>query len=79
MLDIGFQAETEALDEYKWTALHFAALYGHAAIVDMLLHAKASSNAVDNLGDTLAQDAERNGHHDIAKRLREWQPGAASK
>ena len=76
---IAAKANVNAADCLEWTPLHYAAVYGHAAIVDLLLHANASPNAVDTVGDTPAQLAEINGHPDIAKRLREWQPGAASK
>ena len=73
-------AYVNAADTDKQTPLHLAALYGHAAVADLLLDANASLTAVDDVfGDTPAQLAQRGGHHDLAKRLREWQPGASSK
>ena len=72
-------AYVNAVDTYKSTPLHYAAGYGRAAVADLLLDANASLTATDYLGDTPAQSAERYGHHDLAKRLRERQPGASSK
>ena len=63
----------------KWTPLHLAAASGHAAVADLLLDANASLTATDDFGETPAQIAELGGNHALAKRMREWQPGASSK
>ena len=52
VLWIGFylQAEIEAGGDYKWTALHFAAMFGKEAVAAQLLQACARVMAVDDYG-----------------------------
>ena len=108
----GFQAQLEAGTEGKRTALHVAAINGHAAVATKLLNAKALVDAADAGGDTPLHNAAYYGHAavaelllatnagptavnqfgttpadlgkqrlcpELAKRLREWPQGAASK
>ena len=55
------------------TALHVAAWYGRARVADLLLQANASTTAVTKDGNTPVQLAERNGHGELAERLRQAQ------
>ena len=71
-------ASVTAADNNDWTALHVAAVYGKAQVVDLLPQDKASSTAVTKYGDTPAQRAEQRGHTELAKRLRQAQSSTAS-
>lgn len=53
----------------QWTALHYAAFAGHAALIDDLLAAAADVNARSTNGSTVLMMAAREGHDDLAKRL----------
>ena len=66
------------MDNGGRTPLHWAAFYGKAQVVDLLLQAKASPTAVDKYGRTPAQWAEQLGNHDLAARLRQAEQAAAS-
>ena len=52
-----------------WTALHRAALDGHASIVKLLIDHGAAVDARDKDGDTPLHDAARNGHLPAVKLL----------
>ena len=39
-------------EQYKWTAMHYAAIHGHYKIVRMLIEAKADIEAKDDVSDT---------------------------
>lgn len=54
----------------KMTALHVAAMNGHAAIVDLLLANGAEMDAFDNYGRTPLQLAQENGHEAVTALLR---------
>ena len=72
-------AVVDAANVDGWTPLHWAAGYGQAAVAELLLQANASPTAVDKSGRTPADIAKGNRHPDLAKRLLEYQQGAASK
>lgn len=55
--------------ERQWTALHYAAFAGHAAIVETLLERGAEVNARSTNGSTVLMMAAREGHAAIAERL----------
>ena len=38
-----------SLQVFQWTPLHWAALYGHTAVVELLLQRGANSEAVDKV------------------------------
>ena len=73
------KAGVDAANINGYTPLHRAAANGHAAVAGLLLDANASPTAVTKYDDTPADLAKQNGHPELAKRLRECQPGAASK
>lgn len=57
--------------EREWTALHYAAFAGHAAVVEDLLAAGADVNARSTNGSTVVMMAAREGHAALAARLLE--------
>lgn len=57
-------------DNYKRTALHFAALNGHLKIVDVLLRKGAHVDKKDAAGKTPLDYANRYGHKKVAKLLK---------
>ena len=59
------------------TPLHYAARYGKSSIANLLVQVNASPTAVDNGGDTPAQDAKQYGHGDLAAMLLEAEQAAA--
>jgi ankyrin repeat protein len=64
-------ADIEAKDQnYKRTALHFAALYGQLDIVDALLKKGAHVDERDGAGKTPLDYAARYGHEKVAQRLK---------
>ena len=65
------KANVNAENDYGSTPLHWAAYYGHAAVVAQLLQAKANPTAVNKYGYTPAKTAESRGHSDLAKLLQE--------
>ena len=66
-------ANVHAVDNYGYTALHYAAWYDRARVADVLLQANASTTAVNKDGDTPVQNAEQTGHGELAERLRKAQ------
>jgi ankyrin repeat protein len=58
----------DARDEQGWTALYFAAAYGHLRCMNMLLDAKADVNLVLN-GGTSIMVASHAGHLDVVNAL----------
>ncbi|XP_046983201.1 BTB/POZ domain and ankyrin repeat-containing protein COCH-like [Schistocerca americana] len=62
-------ADVGAMDEDGWTALHWAALRGDAAVVRLLLSAASDPNARNLLGRTPLHWAARNGHAEVAAAL----------
>lgn len=53
----------------KRTALHKAAYFGHAHVVEFLVNIVADVNYADGDGDTALHDASRFGHVDVVKAL----------
>ena len=57
-------------DEDGWTALIYAAVYGHVKVVEMLLVAGADANAATNQSrKTSLMKAARYGHVEVVKKL----------
>ena len=71
MLWIGFdlQAEIEAVGDYNWTALRFAAMFGEEAVAAQLLQAGASVSAVNHNNLTPLHTAALHGRSSIANLL----------
>ena len=67
LLDAG--ADVSLQNQEGATALHFAASYGHDALVRTLLDAGADAQAVDHKGRTPSAAASAQGHQRIAERL----------
>lgn len=66
------------LDSSGYTALHYAALYGHNESAELLVRCGASVKIIDRLGrppETIASDS---GHHIIGGMLRDYQSNAAA-
>ena len=61
---------TRVTDPDGRTALHLAALGGHAGTVELLLHNNADPRVRDRAGDTPDALAERAGHAHVAALLR---------
>ena len=57
------------LDGRDFTALHYAALYGHNQIVDILISRQADVNAVSVEGRTPLHMAASGGWHEVVERL----------
>jgi uncharacterized protein len=68
LLDAG--APVDAQQHGGYTALHEAALNGNDALVEVLLAHGADRALADNERRTAADHAERNGHAELAARLR---------
>ena len=51
------------------SALHFAAVQGHSAVVKLLLEAGADKDAANNLGITALHSAAESGHIEVVKLL----------
>ena len=47
---IGKWADVDATDKYGWTALHWAALYGHTDVAKILVGSGADMEVQDNEG-----------------------------
>ncbi len=62
---------TRVADESGATPLHLAAGLGHRGVVETLLANNADPNAPDGRGETALAHAERAGHADVARLLRE--------
>ena len=56
------KVDANAVDNTKWTPLHFASSYGHTAVVDLLIKAGAGVHAVNNGGQTALHCASQKGH-----------------
>ena len=54
------------------TALHFASQRGHIDCVAVLLRAGSNPSIVDEEGNTAADLARENGHHDVADLITEF-------
>lgn len=52
-----------------WTALHFAASWGHTKVVELLLDRGADPNAIDNDGDTPLHGAAYSGNLKVCQML----------
>ena len=65
----GVRADVQTAPPTKWSALHLAAMGGHADVVDALLAAGAAPVCRDGRGRTPAYHARRHGHHELASRL----------
>ena len=61
---------TRATDAQGRTPLHLAAMHGHVATVDMLLHNNAAPDARDADGRTALALADAAGHAAVVARLR---------
>jgi ankyrin repeat protein len=68
LLDAG--APVDAQQHGGYTALHEAAINGNDALVDVLLARGADVALTDSERKTAADHAERNGHRELAARLR---------
>lgn len=53
------------------TPLHYAAKYGHAEVVELLIQHRAQVNALDGVGCTPLHYAALNGHKDVVRILLE--------
>ncbi len=63
------KADLHARDQLGRTALHAAALHGHAECVDLLLHAGANVDARDAHGVSALMEAARAGSNRVLQRL----------
>ncbi len=64
-------ADVNAKDnDYGWTALMHASIYGHKEIVEILISNKADVNAKDNDDFTALMYASREGHKEIVEILK---------
>ena len=76
---VNVNANVNAVDNnYGFTPLNWAASYGHAIVADLLLGAGANPKAANKSGKTPAQDAEQQGHRELAERLRQAESRVAS-
>jgi hypothetical protein len=62
-------ADTSATDNWKKTALHWAAVHGNREAVAVLIYAEANPNARDQYGEPIIVGAVRAGHVDIVRAL----------
>ena len=72
-------ASVKAVNVDGRTPLHYAAVYGKAGVVDLLLQANADPKAAANYGETPRQLAESNGYKDIAAQLLKAEQAAVAK
>ncbi|KAF4162054.1 hypothetical protein CNMCM6936_002624 [Aspergillus lentulus] len=68
LIDRGVDINTRTVENGD-TAVHFAALGGHASLVNYLLEAGADADVVNNAGDTPLLLAARGGHADVVREL----------
>src|SRR5439155_10888098 len=69
LLDNGANLSARDLNRNGWMSLHYAAAYGHKAMVEILLDRKADVQATDNEGQTALHLAARNGFKNIVEVL----------
>ncbi len=69
LLERGARPNPGKAGEHAWTALHYAAFAGHAAITEILLAAGADVDARSTNGSTVVMMAAREGHEAIARQL----------
>lgn len=72
---ISHGAQINAKDQYKDTALHYAARVGNLPLVRLLLNAGANLKLINRMGDTPEASAERFLQRPVAKLIREFHPG----
>ena len=65
----------EVNDTYRWTPLHKAASMGHLEIVRILLENGADPTPKDKWGKTALEQAEAEGHAEVAALIREYRNG----
>lgn len=65
----------EVNDTYRWTPLHKAASMGHLEIVQILLESGADPNPKDKWGKTALEQAEAEGHAEVAALIRDHMGG----
>ena len=75
---VNVNANVNAVDNYGVTPLHRAAYFWRAIVADLLLGAGANPKAANKYGKTPAQDAEQQGHRELAERLRQAESRVAS-
>ena len=78
LLLLKLKAKVDAVNEAGRSALHEAALAGHAEIVDALLAAGASPALADRSGATALHEAARGGHLLVLERLLRDLPGGGA-
>jgi tetratricopeptide (TPR) repeat protein len=70
LINNGAEIDIQTTDERKWTPLHVAAIQGQLSAVETLLEYGANPDITDGDGMTALQNAELQGHEDVARILR---------
>ena len=68
LIDAG--ANVNAQDDFKYTALHYAAKKGHLKIAELLVNAGANLKAKDHNGVTPLQEAKLSGQEEMEEFLK---------